>query len=191
MPRWHTSKEGDRSSLHPSSYSSSMDLREQQVPLQYWWDDPPARRLPRLLVVPLDPRLSSHHCSRRHTQVVHLSANEVRDWKSGTPANEVRDPYPCHHCSCRHTQVVHLSANEVRDCQIGTPAKKVRDWYSCHHCSRRHIQGVHLSANEVRDCLSGTPANQGDDSSPPPLSPLIFFEGDRCLCLTRKFAVKA
>jgi hypothetical protein len=32
---------------------------------------------------------------------------------------------------------------------------------------------------------------QGDDSSPPPLSPLIFFEGDRCLCLTRKFAVKA
>jgi hypothetical protein len=29
--------------------------------------------------------------------------------------------------------------------------------------------------------------NQGDDSSPPPLCGLIFFEGDRCLCLTLKF----
>ena len=28
---------------------------------------------------------------------------------------------------------------------------------------------------------------QGDDSSPPPLCGLIFFEGDRCLCLTLKF----
>jgi hypothetical protein len=25
---------------------------------------------------------------------------------------------------------------------------------------------------------------QGDDSRPPPLGGLIFFEGDRCLCLT-------
>ena len=30
-------------------------------------------------------------------------------------------------------------------------------------------------------------AAQGDDSSPPPLCGLIFFEGDRCLCLTLKF----
>jgi hypothetical protein len=29
--------------------------------------------------------------------------------------------------------------------------------------------------------------SQGDDSSPPPLCGLIFFEGDRCLCLTLKF----
>ncbi len=31
------------------------------------------------------------------------------------------------------------------------------------------------------------PKSQGDDSSPPPLCGLIFFEGDRCLCLTLKF----
>jgi hypothetical protein len=29
--------------------------------------------------------------------------------------------------------------------------------------------------------------SQGDDSSPPPLCGLIFFEGDRCLCLTLNF----
>jgi hypothetical protein len=32
---------------------------------------------------------------------------------------------------------------------------------------------------------------QGDDSSPPLLCGLIFFEGDRCLCVSLKFVVKA
>jgi hypothetical protein len=31
---------------------------------------------------------SCHHCSHRHTQVVHLSANEVRDCLIGTPAKK-------------------------------------------------------------------------------------------------------
>ncbi len=35
--------------------------------------------------------------------------------------------------------------------------------------------------------LAASPQPQGDDSSPPPLCGLIFFEGDRCLCLTLKF----
>ncbi len=34
-------------------------------------------------------RYSCHHCSRLHTQVVHLSANEVRDCQSGTPAKQL------------------------------------------------------------------------------------------------------
>jgi hypothetical protein len=47
------------------------------------------------------------------------------------------------------------------------------------------------SGTVVCFCLAILLYTQGDDSSPPPLSPLISFEGDRCLCLTRKFAVKA
>ncbi len=87
---------------------------------------------------------SYHHCSHRHTQVVHLSVNEVRDCLSGTPAKKAIDWYPSHHC---------LSV---------TPANEARYWYSSHHCSRRHTQVVHLSANEVRDCLCGTPTNQSE-----------------------------
>ncbi len=37
---------------------------------------------------------SFHHCSRRHTQVVHLSANKVRGCLIGTPAKKAVDHIP-------------------------------------------------------------------------------------------------
>jgi hypothetical protein len=56
-------------------------------------------------------------------------------------------------------------------------------------CYQPHRQGVMPGQKSIYETflvkISSLP--QGDDSSPPPLCGLIFFEGDRCLCLTLKF----
>jgi hypothetical protein len=53
-------------------------------------------------------------------------------------------------------------------------------------CKVSQLDSATYLENVVPSLCRGV-APQGDDSSPPPLCGLIFFEGDRCLCLTLKF----
>ncbi len=53
-----------------------------------------------------------------------------------------------------------------------------------HFCPSMGPNGGSVAMDSVE---RGGDGPQGDDSSPPPLCGLIFFEGDRCLCLTLKF----
>ncbi len=59
-------------------------------------------------------------------------------------------------------------------------------------CYQPHRQGVMPGQKSIYETflfkISSLP--HGDDSSPPPLCGLIFFEGDRCLCLTPKVCRK-
>jgi hypothetical protein len=83
-----------------------------------------------------------------------------------------------HGASCELTYLYHLFCLGPENYITMLRTPKI-----LYKCSKQY--GCSIHCRTISTSVSFRP--QGDDSSPPPLCGLIFFEGDRCLCLTLKF----